>query len=334
MNPEENSRALNPEEKGRAANPADDNKLQENYTTEPALKASFSMFRNSFDTEPAGVTTLAQLAADIRGGRWQAQVEQLRAMTAEEYSQNKRNLPAAAFGGTFSKRKRDALITPSRLVVIDIDHVEGAELASIKARLMADQHTALLFVSPSGNGLKAVFVADFVDDATFKHAWRAIAAYLSEKHSITLDPTGKDICRLCYVSHDPEAYYNPDAVQFVYEVAAVAPVAPVARPTAPMFIGNYQQRYVLSVINGEIENVETAPRGAGNNALNIAAMKIGQFYYLDLFDKEAIRQHLTAAYLQRGGSFKKQVEADATFESGWRAGVNSPRALPEGGNHE
>lgn len=68
---------MNPEKESRA-NPAatqDDDKLQENYTTEPALKASFSMFRNSFDTEPAGVTTLAQLAADIRGGRWQAQVD-------------------------------------------------------------------------------------------------------------------------------------------------------------------------------------------------------------------------------------------------------------------
>jgi hypothetical protein len=325
---------MNPEENSRALNPADDNKLQENYTTEPALKASFSMFRNSFDTEPAGVTTLAQLAADIRGGRWQAQVERLRAMNAEEYSQNKRNLEAAAFGGTFTRRKKDALLTPSRLVVIDIDHVEGAELTTIKARLLADRHTALCFVSPSGKGLKAVLIAEFTDDATFKQAWRAIANYLKDSYSLNIDESGKNIDRLCYVSYDPEAYYNPDAVQFVYEVAAVEVLRPVARPTAPIFIGNHQQRYVLSVINGEIESIETAPRGGGNNALNVAVMKIGQFYYLGLFDKEAIRQHLTAAYLRRGGSFKNQAEADATFESGWRAGVNSPRALPEGGNHE
>jgi len=116
-------------------------------------------------------------------------------------------------------------------------------------------------------------------------------------------------------------------------VAAIDEPAPrlAERPTTPIFIGNYQQRYVLSVINGEIESVETAPRGGGNSALNVAAMKIGQFFYLGLFDKEAIKQHLTAAYLRRGGSFKNQAEAEATFESGWLAGVKSPRALPERG---
>ena len=324
---------MSTEEKSRAANPAttQDDKLYRDYTTKSALQASFSMFRNSYDTEPAGVATLAQLAADIRGGRWQAQVERLRAMTADEYDRQKPYLQAVAFGGTFSKRNKSSLVKPSGLVIIDIDHIAGQELADIKARLIADRHTALCFVSPSGAGLKAVFNAEFTDDATFKQAWRAIADCFKQTHGITLDPTGKDIGRLCYVSYDPEAHYNPDAVQFCYEVAAVEVLQPVARPTAPIFIGNHQQRYVLSVINGEIESVETAPRGGGNNALNVAAMKIGQFYYLGLFDKEAIRQHLTTAYLRRGGSFKNQVEADSTFESGWLAGVKSPRALPEGG---
>ncbi len=320
---------MNPEKKSRAVNPAEDIESHENYSTKPALQASFSMFRNSFDTDPAGETTLAQLAADIRFGRWQDRVIRLRAI-AEEYSQNKRNLPAVAFGGIFNRRKKDALVKASGLVVLDIDHVAW-KVSEIKGKLTADQHTALCFVSPSGAGLKIVFHAEFTDDATFKQAWRAIADYFKQTHGITLDPTGKDICRLCYVSFDPEAYYNPAAVQFKYEVAAVEPLRPAARPTAPIFIGTYQQRYVLSAINGEIERIETAPRGSGNNALNIAAMKIGQFYYLGLFDKAAIRQHLTAAYLQRGGSFKNQVEADATFESGWLAGVKSPRGLPEGG---
>jgi len=324
---------MNPENKSRAANPANSQNLQRDYTTESALQASFSMFRNSFDTDPAGETTLEQLAAEIGGGKWQVQVGRLRAMTAEEYSQNKRNLPAVAFGGIFTRRKKDALVKPSGLVVLDIDHVTGPELSEIKGKLTADRHTALLFVSPSGAGLKAVFSADFSDDTTFKQAYRAISSYLSKEYSLKLDESGKDVCRLCYVSHDPEAYYNPDAVQFCYEVAAIDEPAPrlAERPTTPIFIGNYQQRYVLSVINGEIESVETAPRGGGNSALNVAAMKIGQFFYLGLFDKEAIKQHLTAAYLRRGGSFKNQAEAEATFESGWLAGVKSPRALPERG---
>jgi len=324
---------MNPEEKSRAANPASIQALHDDYTTKTALQASFSMFRNSFGTEPVAETTLLELVSDIQGSKWQVQVERLRAMTADEYSQNKRNLPAVAFGGIFNRRSKRALEKASGLVVIDIDHVSGHELADIKNKLTADRHTALCFVSPSGAGLKAVFSADFSDDTTFKQAYRAISSYLSKEYSLKLDESGKDVCRLCYVSHDPEAYYNPDAVQFCYEVAAIDEPAPrlAERPTTPIFIGNYQQRYVLSVINGEIESVETAPRGGGNSALNIAAMKIGQFFYLGLFDKEALKQHLTAAYLRRGGSFKNQAEAEATFESGWLAGVKSPRTLPERG---
>lgn len=335
---------MNPEEKSPAGLPGNDNKLQDDYITKPALQASFSMFRNSFDTKPAGVTTLAQLAADIRGSRWQDQVEQLRAMTAEEYSQNKRNLPAAAFGGTFSKRKRDALITPSRLVVIDIDHVEGEELASIKARLMADQHTALLFVSPSGNGLKAVFVAEFTDDATFKQAWRAIAAYLQETHGITLDPTGKDICRLCYVSHDPEAHYTPDAVQFCYEVAAVeAEAKPEALPEKAdrkaatkqeqafidSFYPAYHRQFITGLLSAERENIAKADRGQGNTALNNAALKLAHYYHAGLFEKEEVKQAFRRAYMARAGSPKTEAEFNSTFESGFSAGLADQREIPD-----
>lgn len=337
---------MNPKKESRA-NPAatqDDNKLQEDHTIKTALQARFSMFNNSFDTEPARETTLEQLAADIRGGRWQAQVEQLRAMTLEQYGQNKRNLQAAAFGGTFTRRKKDALITPSRLVVIDIDHVEGQELAIIKARLTADQHTALCFVSPSGNGLKAVFVAEFADDATFKQAWRAIAAHFSETHGITLDATGKDICRLCYVSHDPGVYYNPDAVQFCYEVAAVEVEAkPEALPEKAArkaatkqeqafidsFYPAYHRQFIAGLLNAELENIDKADRGQGNTALNNAALKLAHYYNTGLFEKEEVKQTFRRAYLARAGSPKTEAEFNSTFESGFSAGLADQREMPD-----
>lgn len=335
---------MNPEENSRALNPADDNKLQENYTTEPALKASFSMFRNSFDTEPAGVTTLAQLAADIRGGRWQAQVERLRAMNAEEYSQNKRNLEAAAFGGTFTRRARRALAKASGLVVIDIDHVEGAELTTIKARLLADRHTALCFVSPSGKGLKAVLIAEFTDDATFKQAWRAIANYLKDSYSLNIDESGKNIDRLCYVSYDPEAYYNPDAVQFVYEVAAVeAKAKPEALPEKAArnaetkqeqafidsFYPAYHRQFIAGLLNAELENIDKADRGQGNTALNNAALKLAHYYNTGLFEKEKVKQTFRRAYLARAGSPKTEAEFNSTFESGFSAGLADQREIPD-----
>lgn len=57
----------------RGANPANSEikRIQEDYTTKAGLKACFSVFKNSFDTEPVRETTLEELAADFspEGGR-------------------------------------------------------------------------------------------------------------------------------------------------------------------------------------------------------------------------------------------------------------------------
>ncbi len=316
------------ENESRGATPASKQSFKKNCTTERVPKASFSIFRNSFDTKPAGEITLEQLAADIQGGKWRPVVERLRAMTAEEYSQNKRNLPAVAFGGTFTRRRKDALVKPSGLVVLDIDHIAPVELAEAKARLTADPHTAICFVSPSGNGLKAVFSADFSDDATFKQAYRAIANYLKEKHSLTLDESGKDVCRLCYVSHDQAAHFNADAARFCYEVATTDETISktTALESAPLPVANSSdEKYVLSALAGELERITNANSGEGNSALNTAAMKVAQLFHLGFFDKNEIKNNFVNAYLARGGSHKDSAEAGKTFDSGWNKGVKEPR---------
>ncbi len=344
------------ENKSRAANPAmtqdDDIKLQRDYTTETGLKARFSMFKNCLATTPAGETTLEQLAADIQGGKWRPLVERLRGMTAEEYSQNKRNLPAVAFGGTFTRRRKDALVKPSGLVVLDIDHIDPAELAEKEAQLKTDPHTAICFVSPSGKGLKAVFPADFTDDATFKQAYRAIANYLKEKHSLTLDESGKDVCRLCFVSYDPTTYFNPGAVQFRYEAAAREPEQEQAeqekpqkeQPTRPAksenltkqekafvenFLPAYHKQFIESLVEREILNIASAERGTGNVSLNNAALKLAHYYHAGHFDKAHVKSLFCKAYIGRPGSAKTDSESSATFESGFTAGLVEPGNIPD-----
>ena len=68
------------------------------------------------------------------------------------------------------------------------------------------------FVSPSGDGLKVgVRIPLVPNDTTYKKYWQAIANYYQHRYGVTWDPSGKDICRLCYVSWDPDLYYNPEA---------------------------------------------------------------------------------------------------------------------------
>ncbi|MBM3226866.1 MAG: hypothetical protein FJZ47_24130, partial [Candidatus Tectomicrobia bacterium] len=97
----------------------------------------------------------------------------------------------------------------------------------IKATLCGDACVAYCFVSPRGDGLKiGVPVTPVREDATYKHAWQVIANYFQRQYGITWDPSGKDICRLCFVSWDPEAYYTPTTARF-----PVPPPAPQPLPS-------------------------------------------------------------------------------------------------------
>ncbi len=230
--------------------------------------------------------------------------------------------------GTFSERKKTGFLKPSGFIILDIDGLPVDQLSEVRQVIESDQHTAICFLSPSGVGLKVAFRVSMNNDAECKAAFAAISEYFSSKYQIELDPSGKDISRACFVSFDPAIYYNPDAVEFKYEVAARAPEPASSIQAAPN--SGKIERYVLSVINGELARIVSAGRGSGNEALNIAAMKVAQLYHLGLFDKGPVKDHFVNAYLSRGGSYKNQIEAANTFESGWNIGIKEPRTITQG----
>ena len=117
---------------------------------------------------------------------------------------------------------RPTLYSPSGTGHGDLDHLP--HLAEARVRICADPHTIYCFVSPGGDGLKVgVRIPLVADDDTYKRYWQAIADYYQQRYGLPWDPSGKDVCRLCYLSWDPKLYYNPAAQPF--------PVPPV--PTAP-----------------------------------------------------------------------------------------------------
>ncbi len=68
--------------------------------------------------------------------------------------------------------------------------------------------TELLFVSPSGDGLKWIISID-ITEATHQNFFQAIANYIKEVYQLEVDKSGKDISRACFLPHDPEVYINP-----------------------------------------------------------------------------------------------------------------------------
>ena len=126
-------------------------------------------------------------------------------------------LPYVTPCGVFSRRKAGALVRPSGLVVVDIDHLPSPEAAErIKQALIIDRYLrpALVFTSPSGLGVKAfvpyanTMEANAAANITANTAW-AMAyvsmAYGGPAGGASVDVSGKDVARACFLCHDEKA---------------------------------------------------------------------------------------------------------------------------------
>jgi hypothetical protein len=115
------------------------------------------------------------------------------------------------FSGTFSKRSDKSLLTHSSLMIIDFDHLEN--LIAIKQLLLNDEYfeTELLFISPSGDGLKWVVSIDLTK-ASHQEYFLAISNYLKMTYGLEIDQSGKDVSRACFLAMDVDAFINPKYV--------------------------------------------------------------------------------------------------------------------------
>src|SRR5262249_15955872 len=123
----------------------------------------------------------------------------------------KKQLPGVTFSGTFSHRAGDKLRQHSGLLPADLDSL-GEDLANVRAKLLTSPHLFLLFLSPTGYGLKAVFRVP-ADASKHLASFRAVRKQVFELTGVHIDESGKDPARLCFLSHDPEFYHNPNAVE-------------------------------------------------------------------------------------------------------------------------
>ena len=174
--------------------------------------AENSMFKNAVSPDTATAVQLNAILGAIQSDKYKAQVEALRTtLSAGEkikYDEDKKKLPGLTFSGTFKRRDNTSLLKYVQLFQADFDHVENLE--EVREKLKRIPHIVFVFTSPSGEGLKAAFWVDC------HHEWHesgfdAMKTYLKEKHGLLIDETCKNLSRLCFVSHDPELWTNPEA---------------------------------------------------------------------------------------------------------------------------
>lgn len=124
----------------------------------------------------------------------------------------KTNLRAIMFNGTFSERNDNGLIQHSGLCVTDFDDYPSIEVMNEeRVRLMQSPYTYMLFTSPSGNGLKCVIRIPISDKSEHKRRFKAYEEHIDSEQ---FDPSSSNISRVCFESYDPEAYINLKAIEF------------------------------------------------------------------------------------------------------------------------
>ncbi len=163
---------------------------------------------------PKNTLSLLEAYELIKSNKNSLITEQLRAIQAKDEARKFKALKFdyATFSGTFEKRNDKALLNHSGLLTIDFDHI--ADLQQLKYQLLNDEYfeTVLLFVSPSGDGLKWIIPID-ISEATHQNFFNAIANYIKEVYQLEVDKSGKDVSRACFLPFDPEVFINPKYLQ-------------------------------------------------------------------------------------------------------------------------
>jgi hypothetical protein len=174
-------------------------------------EARFSFFKAPIsNTRPYKAISLPDAFRYIVGNYAEQRTEKLRAFSDPRKARifKAANFDYCTFSGTFTSRSDKALIRHSGLLCLDFDHVNNAR--TLFDRLLRDEYfeTQLLFRSPSGDGLKWVIS---VDDDSSEHTgfFTAVANYVYKTYGVTVDKSGRDISRACFLPHDPDAYLNP-----------------------------------------------------------------------------------------------------------------------------
>ena len=152
----------------------------------------------------------------IRTGRWKAPVERVRAAFARNDKpagdRLKARLPGIIFSGRFIQRADDALVEPSGVICLDFDHLPDP--AEARAKVATIKNVIAAFISPSGTGLKVLVQSDAHDAASHKARYRETMERARADFALVGDAQPCNVSRLCFVSFDPDLYFNPRAMLY------------------------------------------------------------------------------------------------------------------------
>ncbi len=216
-----------------------------------------SVFKDATTNTPFDVPgDVATLVGRIRSEKYRPQTDQLRSLAPDSPDAKKHKRTAfigVTWSGTFYPTRAKAnLQTHSGLICIDLDKLPPERLTTLHGLLIADEFTHVLFISPSGNGLKCVVRIDYQQPADHDRFYRQICNYYRDCYGVTtekdkvnlppgevpeLDSSGSDVSRLCFLPCDPDCFHNPggEVMPLLDEYASVTETPASVMPRQPTY---------------------------------------------------------------------------------------------------
>ena len=263
-------------------------------------------FQSIFDKDNPEYISLADAIRNIKRGNSKELVSQLRETGNKEI---KIQLPVVLFSGTFSSRKDEDIFEHSGLIVIDIDKVD---VDSVKRALATDEYIFSCWVSPSGNGIKALVRISNAE--RHEDHFRALEKYFERSYGLEIDSTGKNLSRACFESYDPELVVQMDASVFSnfmtdHEVSKV----------------EVNEDYVFTdymKLNLAARMVRRAEDGERHNTLLKASILCGGYISAGRMEEEEVRRVLLREFSKR--EYDNHYEPEKTILDGISKGKNMP----------
>lgn len=179
-----------------------------------------SYFTSPIDTKagqiPTDNLTIEQVVELVKSDKFDLIVQAIRSREdKKEANALKKQLPYVTFSGTFAPtRLEKSLVQHSGQMSLDFDDV--ANLLETRVQLQSDPYVRLCFISPRNNGLKIVVEIAPCSVEKHKEYFYDLSQYFQQTYDCapTADKQCCDITRACFLSHDPDVYFNPDSLEY------------------------------------------------------------------------------------------------------------------------
>jgi len=176
-----------------------------------------TIYQNVYKKDEPHYLNPLQAINRISSGKSQQLVEEIRQGNKEK----KTELPIVLWSGIFTERKDESLHEHSGFIVLDFDHLD---VKKTKPILASDDHVYACWVSPSGDGLKALIKVKFTE--RHRDHFRGLEMYFKKQYNLEVDPSGINESRACFESYDPTLSLNESSkifTAFITEKATDAP---------------------------------------------------------------------------------------------------------------